>query len=52
MMREISDDSLVDYTNIIPTFNHLFSGYYNNIGNNNYIFNLMDHLRDLYGLFS
>jgi hypothetical protein len=37
MMQEINDDNLLDYTDLIPTFSHLFSAFYNNFGiNNNY----------------
>ncbi|KAL4466855.1 hypothetical protein ABPG74_010452 [Tetrahymena malaccensis] len=35
MMKEISDDNLIDYTQTIPTFFHLFSGYYNQIWSQN-----------------
>lgn len=31
MMKEIQDESLVDYTGTIPTFSHLFSGYFNSL---------------------
>lgn len=30
-MNHINDDNLIDYTDILPTFNHLFSGFYNNL---------------------
>ncbi|KAL4510038.1 hypothetical protein ABPG72_010231 [Tetrahymena utriculariae] len=35
MMKEISDDNLIDYTQTIPSFFHIFSGYYNQIWSQN-----------------
>lgn len=31
MMREINDENLIDYSLIISSFFHLFSGYYNQL---------------------
>lgn len=63
-MKEINDDTLIDYSSQIPTFNHLFSGYYNavwsatnpmmggNVSPAPMNFCLIDSMRDIYSLFS
>ncbi|CAD8100366.1 unnamed protein product [Paramecium primaurelia] len=48
MLQCIDDSKLEDYSDIVPTFQHLFSGFFNNQPH----YNHLDVMREIYSIFS
>ena len=47
MLSYVDDNNLIDYSTIIPSFQHLFAGFYNGVSN----YSHLDNLKEMHSIF-